>query len=60
MKKFLSICAALLVAFVVFTFLPKTTEANKTVFGEGTQDDIERVKQISLDQRHIADNAGNF
>lgn len=48
-KKFLSICAALLAAFFVFAFLSKTTEANKTVFGNGTQDDIERVKQISLD-----------
>lgn len=42
--------AALAVAFVVFTFLPKTTEAEKTVFGKGSPDDIERIKQISLDQ----------
>ena len=49
MKKILSICAILLVALVVFTFVSKTTEANKTVFSTGGQDDIERVKQISLD-----------
>ncbi len=50
MKKFLSITAALAaIAFVVFTFLPRSSEANKTVFGNGSQDDIETVKQISLD-----------
>ncbi len=49
MEKILSICATLFVAFFVFAFFSNTTEANKTVFGEGTQDDIERVKQISLD-----------
>ena len=48
MKKILSICAILLVA-LVFTFLSRTTEANKTVFSNGSQDDIARVKQISLD-----------
>ena len=49
MKKILSICAVLSAAFFVFAFLSGTTEANKTVFGSGTQDDIEQVKQISLD-----------
>lgn len=49
MKKILSIGAILLFALVVFIFLSRTTEANKTVFSNGSQDDIERVKQISLD-----------
>ncbi|MGI8639714.1 MAG: M4 family metallopeptidase [Pyrinomonadaceae bacterium] len=57
MKKFLSVCAVLVAAFVTFTFLPKTTEANKTVFGKGTKDDIERVKQISLD--YLRNNTAN-
>jgi Zn-dependent metalloprotease len=48
-KKFLSIFAALLVAFVAFAFLTKTAEADKTVFGTKSFDDVERVKQISLD-----------
>ncbi len=49
MKKILSVCAVLLAAVVTFTFLPKTSEAQKTIFGKGTQLDIEKVKQISLD-----------
>ena len=49
MKKFLSIFATLLVAFVVFAFLTRSAEADKTIFGKGTPADLERVKQISLD-----------
>ncbi|MEO8071982.1 MAG: M4 family metallopeptidase [Acidobacteriota bacterium] len=48
MKKILSVCAVLLAAFVTFTFLPKTSEAQKTIFGKGTTTDIEQIKQISL------------
>lgn len=49
MKKILSISAILVFALLVFTFLSRTTEANRTVFSNGSQDDIEKVKQISLD-----------
>ena len=49
MKKFLSIFVTLLISFVVFAFLTKSAEADKTVFGDRSHDDIERVKQISLD-----------
>ncbi len=48
MKKILSIGAILVFALIVFTFVSKTAEANKTVFSNGSQSDIERVKQISL------------
>ncbi len=48
MKKFLTIFATLIVAFVVFAFLTKSAEADKTVFGTGSLEDIERVKQISI------------
>ena len=49
MKKFLSVFVTLLVAFVVFAFLTKTAEADKSVFGTKSLDDTERIKQISLD-----------
>lgn len=49
MKKFLSVFVTLLVAFVVFAFLTKTAEADKSVFGTKSPDDTERIKQISLD-----------
>ena len=48
MKKFLTIFATLVVAFVVFTFLTKSAEADKTVFGTDSLEDIERAKQISI------------
>ncbi len=48
MKKFLSVFATLIVAFVVFALLTRNAEADKTVFGTGSIQDIERVKQISL------------
>ncbi len=49
MKKILIIGAVLLAAVVTFTFLPKTTEAQKTLIGKGSDVDVERIKQISLD-----------
>ena len=49
MKKFFSIFATLIVAFVVFAFLTRNAEADKTAFGKGLPEDLERVKQISLD-----------
>ena len=49
MKKIFSIFATLIAAFVVFTFLTNNAEADKTAFGKGLPEDIERVKQISLD-----------
>ncbi len=48
MKKILSVCAVLLAAVITFTYLPKTSEAQKTIFGKGTTADIERVKELSL------------
>ena len=33
----------------MFTFLTNNAEADKTAFGKGLPEDIERVKQISLD-----------
>lgn len=48
MKKFLSVFATLIVAFVVFALLTRNAEADKTVFGTGSIKDTERVKQISL------------
>jgi len=56
-KKNLSIFAALLIAFAVFAFLTKTAEADKTVFGSGSLDDTERVKQISLN--YLRDNTAS-
>jgi thermolysin len=47
-KKILLISATFAVAFVAFTFLPKT-QAQKTLSGKGSPDNIERVKQTSLD-----------
>jgi len=47
-KKNLSIFATLLIAIAVFAFLTKTAEADKTVFGSGSLEDTEQVKQISL------------
>ncbi len=49
MKRFLIVYAVVLAVFVTFTFLPKTSEAQKTIFGKGTPADIENIKQISLD-----------
>ncbi len=57
MKKFLSVFATLIVAFVVFAFLTNSAEADKTVFGKGSPDDLERVKQISLD--YLAQSVAN-
>ena len=48
-KKILSVCAVLLAAVVTFTFLPVTSEAQKTIIGKGTALDVEQIKQISLD-----------
>jgi len=47
-KKFLSIFLTLLVAFVVFAFLTKSAEADRTVFGTKSLQDTELIKQISL------------
>ncbi|HSK70901.1 MAG TPA: hypothetical protein VK892_04340, partial [Pyrinomonadaceae bacterium] len=48
MKKFLIIFAAVMVVFPAITFLLQPAEAQKTAFGRGTSDEIERAKQISL------------
>ncbi len=57
MKKNLSIFATLLIAIAVFAFLTKTAEADKTVFGSGSLEDTEQVKQISLN--YLRDNTAN-
>ncbi|MDQ3712481.1 MAG: M4 family metallopeptidase [Acidobacteriota bacterium] len=57
MKKNISIFATLLAAVAVFAFLTKTAEADKTVFGSGSLDDTERVKQISLN--YLRDNTAS-
>ena len=48
MKRFLSIFVTLIAAFAIFAFLTRNAEADKTVYGKGSQQDIEKVKQISL------------
>ena len=57
MKKFLSVFATLAVAFVVFALLTRNAEADKTVFGTGSIQDVERVKQISLN--YLLDSTAN-
>lgn len=48
MKKILSICVTFLVVLGVFAFLGSKIQANKTIFGNGKSDEIEKAKQISL------------
>lgn len=50
MKKFLSVFVTLTVAFVIFAFLTKSAEADKSIFGVKSPEDKEKVKQISLDK----------
>lgn len=49
MKKILSICVTILVVVGAFAFLSNKTEANKPVFANGGQDELETAKNISLD-----------
>ncbi len=49
MKNFLSICVTILVVVGAFAFLSNKTEANKPVFANGGQDELETAKNISLD-----------
>ncbi len=49
MEKNLSILVTILVVLGVFAFLSNKTTANKNVCDKGTQDELERAKQISLD-----------
>jgi bacillolysin len=48
-KKFLGILALLVLAVSVFIAIPKGAGASKNIFDKGTQDELERAKQISLD-----------
>lgn len=48
MKKILSIFVVMLIA-IGGALLGSKIQANKNVFGEGSRDDLERAKQISLD-----------
>ncbi len=60
MKKFLSVFATLLTAFVIFAFLTKSAEADKSAFGTKSPIDQERIKQISLTllQNEVANRSG--
>ncbi|MBP6003936.1 MAG: M4 family metallopeptidase [Pyrinomonadaceae bacterium] len=49
MKKLLGLLTVVVVALVVFGIVSKRADANKTVFSNGSQDDIDLAKQISLD-----------
>lgn len=49
MKKFLGILALLALAITVFIAIPGGAGASKNIFDKGTQDELERAKQISLD-----------
>lgn len=49
MKKFLGILALLTLAISVFIAIPKGAGASKNIFDKGTQDELERAKQISLE-----------
>ena len=49
MKKFLSITAVFVLALLAFGLISNRTEANKPVFGEGSRDELENAKRISLD-----------
>ncbi|MDQ3130153.1 MAG: M4 family metallopeptidase [Acidobacteriota bacterium] len=49
MKKFLSITAVFVLALLAFGLISNQTEANKPVFGEGSRDELENAKRISLD-----------
>ncbi|HEX8734568.1 MAG TPA: M4 family metallopeptidase [Pyrinomonadaceae bacterium] len=50
MKKFLGIIAAtLFVGLLIFGWVANSVDANKTVFNTGSQDELERAKQISIE-----------
>ncbi len=49
MKKFLGILALLILVVSVFVLAPNRAGASKNIFDKGTQDELERAKQISLD-----------
>ena len=48
MKKILGIAALLVLAISVFILIPKGSGASGNIFDKGTQDELERAKQISL------------
>ena len=48
MKKFLSIFAVFVLALLAFGLISNRTEAIKPVFGEGSRDELETAKRISL------------
>lgn len=48
MKKFLSISAVFVLALLAFGLISNRTEAVKPVFGEGSRDELETAKRISL------------
>jgi Zn-dependent metalloprotease len=47
-KKILGILALFVLAISVFILIPKGAGASKNIFEKGTQDELERAKQISL------------
>ena len=48
MKKILGLLAIVVSVLIVFGTISKRAEANKAVFGTGSQDELENAKQISL------------
>ena len=48
MKKFLALLTVIVSVLIVFGVVSKRAVANKTIFGSGSQDEIELAKQISL------------
>lgn len=48
MKKILGLLAIVVSVLIVFGTVSKRAEANKAVFGTGSQDELENAKQISL------------
>lgn len=48
MKKILGIAALLVLAISVFIIIPKGTGASANIFDKGTQDELERAREISL------------
>lgn len=49
MKKILGLLAIVVSVLIVFGTISKRAEANKAVFGTGSQDELENAKRISLD-----------
>ncbi|MEZ5428876.1 MAG: M4 family metallopeptidase [Pyrinomonadaceae bacterium] len=63
MKKLLTVFATISVALLIFAYVSNKTQANQPVFQSGSQDDLERAKEISLEilkTRTAARSVGNI